>query len=119
MLKPTKTKRAVSVTTIVITTLGVLFGSVESTLAQQPKRMLAAPMSHPVSSHLSVLEDAFWVCDYVATTRGGSDIPTCTAVYEALKHRKFAGDSDALVSWWRQNKAAQHQILAAADSASH
>ena len=119
MLKPTKTKRAVSVTTIVITTLGVLLGSVESTLAQQPKRTLAAPTSQPASSHLSVLEDAFWVCDYVATTRGGGDIPTCTAVYEALKDRKFAGDSDALVSWWRQNKAAQHQILAVADSASH
>ena len=85
MLKRTKNKRAVSAATIAITTIGVLLGSVESTLAQQPKRMLAAPTSQPASSHLSVLEDAFWVCDYVATTRGGGDIPTCTAVYEALK----------------------------------
>ncbi|HVG03620.1 MAG TPA: hypothetical protein VM937_01650 [Burkholderiaceae bacterium] len=46
-----------------------------------------------------------------------SDISTCTAVYEALKDQKFAGDSDALVAWWRQNKAAQHQNVAVADSA--
>jgi len=57
------------------------------------------------------------VCDYLATTRGNSDISTCTAVYEALKERKFAGDFDALVSWWRHNKAAQHQNIAVAESA--
>ncbi|MGZ9074352.1 MAG: hypothetical protein ACXW13_01130 [Burkholderiaceae bacterium] len=111
MLKLPKMKCAVPATTIVITTIGVLLGGVESTLAQQSQRTLAAPTSQPASSTLSVLEDAFWACDYVATTRGASDIPTCTAVYEALNHRKFAGDFDALVSWWRQNKAAQHKSL--------
>jgi len=116
MLKPTKKQRVVSVTTIAITTIGVLLGSVENTLAQEPQRILAAPPPQLASAGLKVLEDAFWVCDYVATTRGNSDIATCTAVYEALKDRKFAGDSDALVSWWRQNKAAQHQNLAVADS---
>lgn len=119
MLKRTKSKRAVSVATIVITTIGAVLGSAETTLAQQPQRVVAVPTSQPASFDLNVLEDAFWVCDYVATTRGGGDIPTCTAVYEALKDRKFAGDFDALVSWWRQNKATQHQILAVADSASH
>ena len=119
MLKPTKKQRIVSVTTTVITTIGVLLGSVESALAQQPQRMLATPTSQPAGARLSVLEDAFWVCDYLATTRGTSDIVTCTAVYEALKDRKFAGDFDALVSWWHQNKAAQHQIFADANSASH
>ena len=116
MLKPTKKQRVVSVTTIVITTIGIFLGSVENTLAQEPQRKLAAPAVQLTSAGLNVLEDAFWVCDYLATTRGNSDISTCTAVYEALKDRKFAGDSDALVSWWRQNKTAQHQNIAVADS---
>ena len=119
MLKPTNKQYVVSITTTVITTIGVLLGSVASASAQQPQRVLAAPASQPTGAKLSVLEDAFWVCDYLATTRGTSDIVTCTAVYEALKDRKFAGDFDALVSWWHQNKAAQHQILAGANSASH
>ena len=119
MLKPTEKQRVVSVTTTVITTIGLLLGSIGSTLAQPPRRMLAAPTSQPTSATLSVLEDALWVCDYLATTRGSSDIATFTAVYESLKDRKFAGDFDALVSWLRQNKVAQHQILAVADSASH
>jgi hypothetical protein len=29
-----------------------------------------------------------------------------------LKERKFDGDLDKLVSWWRQNKIAQHEKLA-------
>jgi hypothetical protein len=117
MLKPTKKQRLVSVTTLVVSTIGALFGSLESTSAQEPRHVLAAPTSQLASARLSVLENAFWVCDYVATTRGMSDISTCTAVYEALKDQKFAGDSDALVAWWRQNKAAQHQNVAVADSA--
>ena len=41
---------------------------------------------------------------------------TCTAVYEAVKQLKFGGDFDKLVAWWRQNKVAQHQNIAVADS---
>ena len=95
MLKPTEKQRVVSVTTTVITTIGLLLGSIGSTLAQPPRRMLAAPTSQPTSATLSVLEDALWVCDYLATTRGSSDIATFTAVYESLKDRKFADDFDA------------------------
>jgi hypothetical protein len=64
---------------------------------------------------LTDLETAFWVCDYLAITRGVSDIGTCTAIYDALKERKFAGDFDRLVDWWRQNKVAQHQRVASMD----
>lgn len=118
MLKPTKKQRAVSVTTIAVTTIGIFLGGVEHSLAQEPQRMSVAPISQLTSARLKDLEKAFWVCDYLATTRGVSEISTCTAVYEALKDRKFAGDFDALVSWWRQNKAAQHQDIAVADSSS-
>lgn len=104
------------VTRIVITTIGVLLGSVANTSAQQPQRTLAAPTSELSSIKLTDLENAFWVCDYLATTRGSSDINTCTAIYEAVKERKFGGDFDKLVAWWRQNKVAQHQSIAVADS---
>ena len=118
MLKPTTKLRLISVTKIVIATIGVLLGSVESTLAQQTQRTSAAPTSQLTSARLTDLENAFWVCDYLATTRGAGDISTCTAVYEALKERKFAGDFDKLVAWWRQNKVAQHQNVAAAVTSS-
>ena len=116
MLKPTK-QRLVSVTTIVVT-IGVVFGSFESSIARESQRIVVEPTSQLSSAKLTDLETAFWVCDYLATTRGVSDISACTAVYEALKGRKFAGDFEALLSWWRQNKLAQHQNIAVADSAS-
>jgi hypothetical protein len=116
MLKPTTKQRVVSVAKIVIT-IGVVFGSFEGSIAREPQHIAAAPTSLLSSAKLTDLETAFWVCDYFATTRGVSDISACTAVYEALKDRKFAGDFDALVSWWRQNKLTQHQNIAVADSA--
>ena len=114
MLEPIDKQHVVSVTKIVITTIGVLLGSA-STMAQQPQRTLAAPTSQLTSARLADLENAFWVCDYLATTRGGGDVSACTTVYEALKERKFAGDFDRLVAWWRQNKVAQHHNVAVAD----
>jgi len=116
MLKAIKRQQVVSATTIAFTAIGVLLGSAENTRAQESQRVLADPTSTLASTRLKVLEEAFWLCDYLATTRGNSDISTCTAVYEALKDHKFAGDFDALVSWWRQNKVAQHQNIAVAES---
>jgi hypothetical protein len=68
---------------------------------------------------LADLEDAFWACDYVATTRGtaGADTTACTAVYEAIKAQKFDGDFDQLLEWWQRNKIARHHALAAIDAA--
>ena len=61
------------------------------------------------------LEQGFWVCDYVATTRGMDSTPIglCVAIMDELKARKFGGDFDELVGWWRQNKVAEHQKLEA------
>ena len=60
------------------------------------------------------LEEAFWVCDYVATTRGIDATPTerCRALYAELKDTKFGGDFGLLLAWWQQNKAAEHKKLA-------
>ena len=116
MLQPTTKQRRVShVTSTAITTIGLLLGCVAGTSAQQPQNAVSASATELVSIRVTDLESAFWVCDYLATTRGVSDIGTCTAIYDALKERKFAGDFDRLVDWWRQNKVAQHQRVASMD----
>ena len=65
-----------------------------------------------VGERLVDLEEAFWSCDYLVTTRGVADAVTCGAIYYVLKERKFHGDVDKLLSWWRQNRIAQHEKLA-------
>jgi hypothetical protein len=64
---------------------------------------------------LAELETAFWACDYTATTRGVDATPVaiCSAVYDELKSAKFAGDFGELLAWWKENKAAEHQRIAA------
>lgn len=59
------------------------------------------------------LERAFWWCDHAATTRGvdSEDNVACTAVYDELKQRRFGGDFDQLLAWWRANKPAEHRKL--------
>lgn len=58
-------------------------------------------------------EQAFWVCDYVATTRGvlHTPIDQCTRATEDLKVHKFGGDYERMVQWWRERKAAEHRRL--------
>lgn len=60
------------------------------------------------------LETAFWLCDYVATTRGveATPIAICGAVYDELKTVKFAGDFAELLAWWKQNKVLEHRKIA-------
>ncbi|HXF45815.1 MAG TPA: hypothetical protein VNK91_06815 [Burkholderiaceae bacterium] len=65
---------------------------------------------------LAELEKAFWFCDYAATVSSvdsGTAI-ACGMLTQELKAKKFGGDFDALVSWWRHNKAAEHGALEAA-----
>ena len=71
------------------------------------------------ASKIAELEKGFWICDYIGTTRGieGPHGVTCGANYEELKQTKFGGDFDALVQWWRVNKAAQHAAWESAISA--
>jgi len=85
-----------------------------SALAQEPQRAPSWPEVHLVGERLVDLEEAFWSCDYVATTRGvaSADAVTCGAIHYVLKERKFHGDRDKLLSWWRQNRIAQHEKLA-------
>ena len=64
------------------------------------------------STSLADLENAFWICDHAATTgSAAADIGTCSAVYDALKERKFGGDFAELLRWWQDNKIARHAKL--------
>jgi hypothetical protein len=65
---------------------------------------------------MAELEKGFWICDHVATTRSldGGAAMTCSQLTEALKQRKFDGDFNAMLAWWRQHKPAEHLALAQA-----
>ena len=83
------------------------------TVAATPSRAQTT-MSDP--SGIARLERMFWVCDHAASTRGvdAATMMACMDATEALKARKFGGDFDALLTWWREGKAAAHAALDAA-----
>jgi hypothetical protein len=85
------------------------------TLVQEPQDAASALGVRLETSTLADVEDAFWVCDYMATIGKADQVTTCAAVYDALKARKFGGDFDKLLLWWEQNKVAQHAKLDAGD----
>ncbi|HKO67888.1 MAG TPA: hypothetical protein VJU53_08795 [Burkholderiaceae bacterium] len=74
---------------------------------------LAATKGHDSAAKIAELEKGFWICDYISATRGieGPRAVTCGANFEELKQKKFVGDFDALVEWWRVNKAAEYAAL--------
>ena len=74
----------------------------------------SAPAHGPAATQLAEVERLFWVCDYVATTRGVDSAPVdlCSTATEALKQTKFGGDFMALLEWWRGNKPEAHARLA-------
>lgn len=83
------------------------------TAVAQQQDAPASSWLDPDRISLAALEDAFWACDYGATTRGAGDdaITPCEAVYDALKERKFGGDFDRLLAWWEEHKPAQFARL--------
>lgn len=62
---------------------------------------------------IAALESAFWYCDYVATTHGvlAAPMAACQYATSELKARKFGGSHKALVAWWEENKAAEHERM--------
>ena len=82
---------------------------------------VAATKGHGAAARIAELEKGLWICDYLGTKRGvdlaqGNE---CVANYEELKQAKFGGDFDALVQWWRVNKAAQHAALESVGAAQY
>ena len=87
--------------------------------AAEAAAALAASKGQDSAAKVAELEKGFWICDYIGTTRGveGPHAVPCGANFEELKQAKFGGDFDALVDWWRVNKAAQHAALESAIAA--
>ena len=86
-------------------------GAHSSELIDHPQ---AAPfVPDPVALNGPDLEQAFWACDHLATTRGPDATPVdfCAAVYDELKKRKFGGDFTALLGWWKVHKFIEHDRL--------
>ena len=98
----------------------LLFAAVLSCLSAQtyaeesvkPSRSSESVNARQVAANL---EKEFWACDYAATTRGVGlgEGAMCGEVFEELKRSKFRGDFHAMLSWWQQNKAAEHLALTA------
>ena len=67
----------------------------------------------PAPSATAELENAFWACDYVATTRGvqATPVAACRHATESLKREKFGGSFPAMLEWWRLNKVARHREM--------
>lgn len=91
--------------------------SCPSATAQESRRAARATEVAVPDRTLFDLERDFWACDYEATSHGLVDAGTaiqCGIATENLKLRKFNGDFNAMVSWWKKHKALQHAALARA-----
>jgi hypothetical protein len=79
-----------------------------------------AAQARPASeTPLAELERAFWRCDYEAT-QSPIDVGAaamCSEVAETFKARRFAGDFEALLAWWRERRDGEYRKLAAAQRA--
>lgn len=62
---------------------------------------------------LDQLERVFWACDHAAATHGvdGQTGMACGNATEQLKQRRFDGNFEAMLAWWRENKTAMHDAL--------
>jgi len=93
-------------------TLAMMSMYCDSAAAQQPVGSARQLQARAVVLRAD-LERAFWMCDYTATTRGmhATPVDMCIAVTDELKSEKFGGDFKEMLSWWQQNKFAEHQKL--------
>ncbi|MBX3674801.1 MAG: hypothetical protein K8F93_02585 [Burkholderiales bacterium] len=65
------------------------------------------------AAEIAALEQAFWYCDYAATTEGvlATPMAACQHATNELKARKFGGSFRAMTAWWQQRKQAEHERL--------
>ncbi len=91
-----------------IVVAGALGGLSDQTAAQA--------QGNRAAESIDSLERLFWICDYGAA-RDAVDFGSgmrCGVAAEALKARKFNGDFDSMLAWWRQKKDVEHGALASA-----
>lgn len=103
-------KKAIRMT-MAAAALGVACGAAS---AQQSDRHAAA--TDAGAARAALREQAFWLCDYIATSRGTQFAPVeCVQVTDELKHARFGGDYDRMVGWWRERKPFEHRRLRLAE----
>lgn len=85
-----------------------LIGGIACTHA--PERGEATMATDATAERLVLLEELFWTCDYVATTRGmdATSMHRCAAATRDLRQEKFDGSFERLLEWWRENKVVEH-----------
>lgn len=95
----------------------------ENTFARAAAIAIALSVAMPVTAadswepkteqSMVELERAFWYCDFIATTEGvqATPVAACRFATEQLKKRKFAGNFEEFLSWWRANKPTEHLKL--------
>ena len=102
-------RRATIVAGVFVLAMSTAAAGAYVAFADQP----TAPPAVPVASAALApadLEQAFWVCDYVATTYGMQAAPVdlCSEVTAALQKQKFSGDFAQMLEWWGRNKTTEH-----------
>jgi hypothetical protein len=72
-----------------------------------------AAMASAEAAEIAALEQAFWYCDYAATTEGvlATPMAACQHATNELKARKFGGSFRAMTAWWQERKRAEHERL--------
>lgn len=70
-----------------------------------PSVVLATMIAIPELS-LDKVEKAYWDCEFAAVkgTIRPNEFGLCNELYEYLKNKKFSGNFDKLLVWWRQHK---------------
>jgi hypothetical protein len=118
---PTRTPPAAASTAALACAAAAAFGAWSGNLDARERPVESTPPAGAISSATSIadLERAYWTCDHAATTTaldiGSASL--CSTVSEALLKTRFHGNFEAMLSWWRENKTAQHLALDAAQRA--
>jgi len=98
--------------TMVALAAALAFSAMQASAEEPSRSSTAAEILRNTS--LADLETAFWACDYAATFYGVLDFGTavfCGAATSEFRARKFNDDFNAMLKWWKQHKATEHQAL--------
>lgn len=62
--------------------------------------------------NMKQLEDLYWQCDsqYMRGLIAPDDMLPCIGVYEEFKQRRFGGDFDRFLEYWRANRLREWQL---------
>jgi hypothetical protein len=70
----------------------------------------------PATRDLDQIERLFWICDHTASTEGVTGVEgiACGEATEQVRLRKFGGNFEAMLVWWREKKGSMQQALGGA-----